>query len=452
MKQPIRAIKLSALIVFGFFCHSTLAVNAVNPNGVNVRSNGSTTVFLTFQGTAGQTSSDAFWCGEITVPANTVTTTNPCVSGTVFGHLPRNLNQARPSGGATQQNVPIGNTDLFGGAGPVITAPSSQPNLTDVMTIPASVARRAMQDARQGNNSSFFYVRQFESAGQIQFIAVTCRMAGGGARVPFALTEVRPAFNTGEGKVPVHLLALNENLPDIEVDIHFNGSGRLKGRWELVMPGDTAPEAFDLLPEASLPIEQRGLQKRFTVIERFDVFLPPSSKTTLKGPEKINKKFSLIGPYQLLLRVEATKDKEGDSNTGAGAVSSGGVAGFSVPPLRFYVATAEDVSAARRDAGTEKNISLISPARKPIVAEAASGIRFSWSTIEASDLYQIEFQLDNGTTYEALSTRWQTLYEPPPWWIDSLTEAGQGRWRVTAFGKRGKRTARSDWRSVSIAQ
>ena len=99
--------------------HSAGAVTAVNPTGVNVRSTGVTTVFLTFQGTAGQTAVDAFWCGEITVPANTPTPVDPCVPGTLFGHLPVRNNLSTPSG-----------TGGFA-------------NTTDIMTIPASVARRA---------------------------------------------------------------------------------------------------------------------------------------------------------------------------------------------------------------------------------------------------------------------------------------------------------------------
>jgi len=279
------------------------AVTAVNPTGVNVNASGVTTVFLSFQGTQGQTSTEAFWCGEITVPPNTVTTTNPCVPGTLFGRLPQRVD-------LSQQN-----NDRF----------------TDIMTIPASVSRRAMQSARAGDNSSFFYVRKFVENGVQQYIAVTCRMTSGGARTPFALTEVRPYFFNQQGKAAVHLLAKGESLPDIGVDIQFNGSGRLKGRWELVRPGDTPPESFDLLPEASLPIAQRGLQKRYIVVERFDVALPPTGKATIKGPSKNLIANNVVGPYQLLFRVEATRDKEADSNDGVGTIASAGAAGFPMP-------------------------------------------------------------------------------------------------------------------------
>ena len=409
------------------FVAKTMAVDSVHPTGVNVRSNGSTTVFLTFRGVEGEQSTDAFWCGDITVPANTVTTINPCVPGTLFGKLPQRLDLSRSSAGRS----------------------SSNSNLTDVMTIPPSVARRALQSARNGDDSSFFYVRKFESAGQEQYIAVTCRMAGGGARVPFAITEVVPSFATPEGRVPVYLAAVGERLPDIEVGIQYNGSARLKGRWELVSPGDTAPEAVDLLPEASLPLEQRGLQKRYTLVERFDVFLPPTGRTVLPGPDAKSLPLNIIGPYQLLLRIEATRDKEGDSNTGVGTVSSGGIAGFPIPPLRFYISTEEEVSKARRNAGVEGNIVLLHPGLGEVDV-GGTALRFDWSPVADADLYILAVKLDTGETYEAVRQRGQHQYVLPPWVMEEFRGAEKGQWRVTALNEFGKRVARSDWQVLTI--
>ena len=108
----------------------SFALDSVNPTGVNINRTDTTTVFLSFRGTAGQVSDQAFWCGEITVPANTVTTTNPCVAGTLFGRLPERLDQARPGADT----------------------------LTDIMTIPPSVARRAVQAARDGVEEDLWHI------------------------------------------------------------------------------------------------------------------------------------------------------------------------------------------------------------------------------------------------------------------------------------------------------
>src|SRR5262249_20252701 len=112
--------------------------------------------------------------------------------------------------------------------------------------------------------------------------------------------------------------------------------------WEIVLPGEETPSESDLLTEATLPIEQRGSQKRFTQLSRFDEFLPPTGKYTLKGPDPSQFPNKVEGPYLILLRVEASDDREGDSDqaavgVGPAIVHSGGVAGFPIPPLRYFI-------------------------------------------------------------------------------------------------------------------
>lgn len=53
------------------------------------------------------------------------------------------------------------------------------------------------------------------------------------------------------------------------------------------------------------------------------------------------------GQYLVLLRIEATDDKEGDANlaavgVGPGVVHSGAVAGFPIPPLRYFAGGGPD--------------------------------------------------------------------------------------------------------------
>lgn len=396
------------------------AVDSVDPNGVNINSTGATTVFLTFRGTTGQTTQEAFWCGEITVPANTVSNQNPCVPGTFFGSLPVRFDQGR-----TEAN-----------------------NFTDIMTIPPSVARRAMQSARDGNKSSFFYVRKFESNGAAQYIAVTCRMAGGGARVPFALTEARPYFDGAEGQVAVHLAAQKEALPSTGITLIYNGTGRLKGRWEIVKPGDVLPEEFDLLPEASLPLSQRGLQKRYQVLQSFDIFLPPNGEASIPGPEPEILPNTLIGPYQVLFRIEATFDKEGNSNTGVVTVASGGAAGFAMPTLRYYVGSDEDVSQARREAGLEKTLRLL-PVKQGEV-NGSNLLLFNWLDIHYAAIYKLELHITGEEPFVAIRKSGLESYQLPPWIQAKALEAGSARWRVSAFNKNGKRLARSDWQKLTL--
>ena len=94
-------------------------------------------------------------------------------------------------------------------------------------------------------------------------------------------------------------------------------------------------------------MEQRGLRRRYTLIDRFDVNLPPTGGYTLAGPKSSLVPRNASGPYKILLRVEATNDREGNSNTGPGVVSSGGVAGFPMPMIIVYVGSSEETAALR---------------------------------------------------------------------------------------------------------
>jgi hypothetical protein len=139
----------------------------VNPTGVSVSSMSATTVFLTFGGLQGQRPVDAYWCGEIISAAPARGTR--CDPATLYGKLPLRYDLSQLRGGS----------------------------FTDIMSIPPSVVRLAYQAAQRGATSTFFYVRRFQSAsgGSDEYVAVTCRLTGGGARVPFSLTDVRLEFD-----------------------------------------------------------------------------------------------------------------------------------------------------------------------------------------------------------------------------------------------------------------
>lgn len=415
---------IGILLAMSLFGENAFAVSAVNPTGVNVNANGVTTVFLTFQGTAGEVTTDAFWCGDITVPANTVTAFDPCVPGTLFGNLAQRNNLAQASG--------------TGGAS----------NFTDIMTIPTSVARRAYQDAQSGSASQFFYVRRFvnQSTNAISFIAVTCRLAGGGARVPLAITDVRVQFTAEDGDRPVYLLESGAESPAVSASIRYNGSGNLKGRWEIVTPGETLPTSEDLLPEASLPVELRGSQRRYTLLERFEIFLPPTGEVTLPGPAPEKIPTLTDGSYQLLLRIESSADKEGDSNTSTGIVQSGGVAGFPMPVLRYYVGTAEELSAASMK-NAEKLTLMLPQSDARVNPEAA--LNFHWIDIAGAQLYRLEIKASDASVHTALVLPGVASYVAPPW-VKDLAVGGLS-WRVLALDHDGNTTAISDWRSLTTA-
>src|SRR3989442_1445443 len=133
--------------------------------------------------------------------------------------------------------------------------------------------------------------------GPDEYVPVTIRLSGNGARVPLSLTEVKLTWGVGK---PVLFVKTGEKLPRVQAEITYTGTGRLKGRWELVKPGETPPEPRDLLTEGTLPIVERGTQKKYTQLSRFNIYLPPTGKTVLPGPEVWRVDESLNGLYLVL--------------------------------------------------------------------------------------------------------------------------------------------------------
>jgi hypothetical protein len=391
-----------------------------NPTGVNVSASGATTVFITFGNLQGKVPVEATWCGAI-VPA-TPDIGFRCDPATLFGSLPIRYNQSRFSG-----------TDGF----------------TDIMSIPPSVARRAYQAAQKGEESSFFYVRQFVDPNGVEpdeYVPVTCRLAGNGARVPFALLDVSIGFSTDD---PVLSLRVGDRLPPLVARIAYNGTGRLRGRWEIVFPGEEPPTSEDLLTEPTLPEELRGTQTRFTELERFNVFLPPSGQFTLEGPDPAKIPTQMDGMYMILLRIETSDDKEGDSNleaagAGTGIVHTGGVAGFPIPPLRYYVGSARPIGIS------DEGLALVSPDDGADVPPG-DPLVFAWNAAASVVLYRLEVeQADKEPLLEAYVQPGVEAYLAPPWL--SSRSAGDLRWRVVALGPGGDSVGETTWRTFRFGE
>ncbi len=409
------------LLILAFFPLVTASAINRDPNGVNVNSSGATTVFITFGGLNNQVPVEAFWCGELIPAAPDIGF--KCDPSTIFGVLPIRFDQSRSSG---------------------------QTGFTDIMSIPPSVARRAYQAAQDGSKSSFFYVRRFVSTvgGPDEFVFVTCRMAGGGARVPFSLVDVRLAFDVNQTVLSVKE---GERPPSLNAGIVYNGTGRLKGRWEVVKPGDEPPQERDLLTEATLPVEERPLQRRYMELDRFNVFLPPTGKYVLKGPDAARLPKEVTGLYQVLLRIEASDDKEADSSldragAGTGIVHAGAVAGFPLPVLRYYVGSARgDLVLLTND------LQQLLPLDRAVIAPDQT-IDFSWSENLSVSFYQLEVRNSHQqTVLSAILKPGLAMYRAPAWLKEKAAD-GFLTWRITAIDPSGKETASTEWRTLKIGK
>lgn len=391
----------------------------VDPNGVNVNTQAPTTVFLTFGGLRDQEPVEAFWCGEL-IPAAPDLGLR-CDPATIFGRLPIRFDRSRVAGSA----------------------------FTDIMSIPASVARRAYQAAADGATSSFFYVRRFRSltGGPDEYVAVTCRMTGGGARTPLSLTDVRTGFGVD---APVLQLVQGQQAPPFQAEISYNGTGRLRGRWEVVLPGEELPSTTDLLTEATLPPEERGTQRRYTELGRFNVFLPPAGSLTLPGPDPSRLPTEVDGVYSILLRIEVSDDKEGNSNlanagAGSGVVNGGAVAGFPMPVLRYLVGSGSETPLALE----EERLALLHPADGTRLPGAGLA-QFSWQEVRQAAHYRLEIRSEGGDELlSAVLPAGVGGYRAPSW----LGERAGGpdlRWRVVALDLRGNQVAAAAWRSFVL--
>jgi hypothetical protein len=399
----------------------SIAQIAVNPNGVNVNTNGTTTVFLTFGRVVDKVPVEAFWCGELISAAPDIG--QKPAPGTIFGQLPirYDLSKLNPDG-----------------------------SFTDIMSIPMSVTKRAYQAAKGGATSSFFYVRRFSSTigGPDEYVAVTCRLAGGGARVPFALMDV--TITDGKEEL-VSFVKLNQRGPEIKAEIYYNGTGQLKGRWEVVLPGEEPPTNRDLLTEGTLPVEERGLQRRYTEVSRFNVFLPPTGKFILPGPDAKKIPTNINGLHMLLLRIEVSDDKEGESNlssidAGPGVVHSGAVAGFPLPPFRYYVGNSEKDWVKTVSNGLQ----LLLPG-----ADASHStekpIDFSWD--ESSGALAYKLVVKDAADVVILSAVLQAgaaTYRAPDWLKDRTQSALS--WQVHALNHAGDILQTSESRVLNLLQ
>ena len=416
---------LSRVALAILVCLSVPAASAqikVNPTGVNVNTNGATTAFITFGGLGDFRPIEAEWCGELVSAAPDVGL--KCNPSTIFGRLPIRLDQSRLSGAG---------------------------GFTDIMSIPPSVTRRAYQAAEAGEKSSFFYVRRFRNAatGQEQYVAVTCRLAGGGARVPFSLVDVQVKFNV---ETPILFIKPGEAAPPLSARILYNGTGRLKGRWEIVYPSEEVPSERDLLTEGTLPLEERGTQRRYTELSRFNVFLPPTGEFVLKGPDVDRIPTTTEGMYLLLLRIEASDDKEGDSNlgsagAGSGVVHAGAVAGFPMPPLRYVVGSGSS-ELAETTASTQ--MVALSPLADAALASTAP-LDFTWTEggVRAA-FFRVEVRNANGEdVHAAIVPRGAGVYRAPSWLLEKA--GASAAWRIVALDLLGRQVSRTEWRRMTTA-
>ena len=209
------------------------------------------------------------------------------------------------------------------------------------------------------------------------------------------------------------------------------------------------PDERDLLTEATLPIEERGLQRRYSQVKRFNEFLPPTGTYTLSGPDPASMPNTLEGQYFVLLRIEATDDREADSNlsavgAGAGVVHSGAVAGFPLPVLRYFVG-----GQSAKPGSTKETLALLLPAYGALLPPDKP-VDFKWAEIEGAAAYRVELQ-DSKAIHilSAVLLPGVGSYRAPSWLKEKLPD-GTLRWRVVALDGNGNQFAETPWNDLGL--
>lgn len=165
------------------------------------------------------------------------------------------------------------------------------------------------------------------------------------------------------------------------------------------------------------------------------MFLPPTGETVIAGPDPRSVPHQTDGAYKILLRIEASDDKEADSATGGGRIAhAGGVAGFPLPVLRYYVGSG---AALEQLATAATALRLFAP-EADVRVQADAPLEFSWVGAERAALLKLEVQSEATTVLAA-----------PPFVLDA--QRGKPlRWRIVALDSGGRTIGASAWRSVTV--
>lgn len=337
---------------------------------------------------------------------------------------------------------------IGGGAG--VPGSGSYENLY----VPPSITRLASAQARAGGHPYFYFVREFQSFSGSVYRIVRIRLMGNSALIPLTFTDVRLAFNPDTQAQTLGFFERGQALPSIGATIYYNGTGLLRGRWEVVEPGDSEPQNLELMTEASIPVTQRGQARRYREVGRFNMLLPAGSSVRIPGPDPKNLPSQLEGAYQILLRIEA--DYSNDPFINDPRARAGGIAAFAMPVLRYFVGAQAGRTAQMR-AVERQRIDLIYPIAGQVFWPQEL-LGFQWQKAEKAAFprsYRLEFSRRGNSTQSnqkisSFLVRGDQDHFVIPHWLKSRLGTEPMRWRVIALDEGGIQTSASEWRDVQI--
>jgi hypothetical protein len=384
-------------------------------------------------------STQAYFCGRLTAPNDASSSSQSAGGGLVLPVCAAadatNFGQIQAARGLIQV--------VQGG----LTSPGA--GSYENLYIPPSVARQAAAQARAGGTPYFYFVREFQTGIGPLYRIIRVRLTGNSALVPLTLNDVRLAFSPDSNPQTIGFVKRGQTAPSWAATVHYSGTGVLKGRWELVEPGDPEPQARELLTEASIPVTERGLARRYRELGRFNMTLPAGSTVRIPGPDPQKLPTDLEGRYQILLRIEA--DYSNDPFLGDARVKSGAIAAFAIPSLAYYVGAAESRQA---------NLVPVTPAKielqYPVVGQTylpQEVLTFHWkkaTTDRTPRVYRIEFKSSDRPELRSFLTSGDRDHLVVAAWLKERIAGRNVSWRVVSLDAQGIQTAASEWRSINV--
>ena len=185
-----------------------------------------------------------------------------------------------------------------------------------------------------------------------------------------------------------------------------------------------------------------------SIFSRFQKFLSPTGSTIIPGPDPRLLPTLEKGLYRILLRIEASNDKEGNSDTLEGILNTGGVAGFPMPTLRYFVGEQGQF----KEAKSYPPVSLLLPHNNKLLS--SNKTNFTWADVQNTPeivIYEIQFYEtdgENNLIASALIKPGESSYQPAKTLLKKLNKPFL--WRVIALDNNGKTLSSSQLRKLSV--
>jgi hypothetical protein len=157
----------------------------------------------------------------------------------------------------------------------------------------------------------------------------------------------------------------------------------------------------------------------------------------------------------ILLRVEASDDRENESDlsavgAGAGLAQGGAAAGFPMPVLRYVVGGGGSTRIAASTATTAGALSLQLPVEDRVLPRDRA-VDFIWTGAAQAAFHRLEVEIASGALIlSAVLPAGKTSYRAPSWLKEKVGD-GNLRWRVLAMDQAGVTIAETVWRGARFA-